>query len=64
MKTKERVMAILATLPPDCSLGDVIYHLHVVRTVERGRADSAAGRTLSHREVELLLWSKFVCADE
>ncbi|MCC6694968.1 MAG: hypothetical protein IT365_04970 [Candidatus Hydrogenedentes bacterium] len=60
MKSKERAMAILAMLPPDCCLEDVIYHLYVVQAIERGQADSAAGRTVAHEEVEAKLREKWL----
>lgn len=51
METKQAVRALLGRLPDDCSIEDVLYHLYVLQEVERGRADIAAGRTISHAEV-------------
>lgn len=51
MTTKERVRDLLDRLPDDCSLDDVLYHLYVVQTIERGLADAEAGRTIPHEQV-------------
>jgi len=52
VEAKEAVRALLDRLPDDCSMDDVLYHLYVLRAIERGQADVAAGRTLSHEQVE------------
>jgi predicted transcriptional regulator len=52
VKVKETVRSLLDRLPENCTLDDVLYHLYVLQSVERGRADVAAGRTVSHEEVE------------
>lgn len=51
MTTKEKVQDLLDRLPDDCSLDDVLYHLYVLQTVDRGLADAEAGRTVPHEEV-------------
>ena len=51
MKTKERVQDLLGRLPEDCSMDDVLYHLYVIRQIDRGLADVEAGRTIPHEEV-------------
>ena len=58
--TKETVRALLDRLPDDCSLDDVLYHLYVIQTVEEGRVDAEAGRTLSHQEVAEALRRKWL----
>ena len=60
MPTKETVRALLDRLPDDCSLEDVLYHLYVIQAVEQGRADAAAGRTVSHQEVSEALRKKWL----
>jgi len=52
VEAKEAVKALLDRLPDDCSMDEVLYHLYVLRAIERGQADVAAGRTLSHEDVE------------
>lgn len=49
---KEDVSKLLATLPDDCSLEDIQYHLSVLQKVERGTKDYEEGRTVSQEEIE------------
>jgi len=51
---------LLDRLPDNCSIDDVLYHLYVLRAIEHGQADVAAGRTLSHEVVESELRSQWV----
>ncbi len=37
---KQSVQALLDRLPDDCSLDNVQYHLYVLQSIERGRADA------------------------
>ena len=60
MKAKETVRELLARLPDDCSLEDILYHLYVVQAIERGLVDAEAGRTISHEEVEERLRRKWL----
>lgn len=60
MTTKEQVRELLDRLPDDCSLDDVLYHLHVVQQIERGLADVEAGRTVPHEEVAESLSRKWI----
>ncbi len=50
-QAKETVLALLEKLPEDSSLDDIMYHLYVIQTVERGRAHARAGRLISHETV-------------
>lgn len=60
MTTKTKVQELLARLPDDCSLEDVLYHLYVIQAIERGLADADAGRTIPHAEVADQLRRKWV----
>ena len=60
MPIKDIVRALLDRMPDDCSLEDVLYHLYVIQAVEQGRADAAAGRTVSHQEVSEALRKKWL----
>lgn len=60
MEAKEAVRALLDRLPDDCSMDDVLYHLYVLRAIERGQADVAAGRTIPHEQVEEELRKKWL----
>jgi len=51
MQAKQAVRQLLDRLPDDCSLDDVLYHLYVVQSVERGLAEAAAGQTIPHERV-------------
>ena len=57
--TKEAVRQLLDRLPDDCSLEEVLYHLYVMRAVEEGREDVAAGRVVPHDEVAEELRSRW-----
>ena len=60
VQAKQTVRELLDRLPDDCSLDDVQYHLYVLQAIERGRADSDAGRTLSHEDVARELRKKWL----
>ena len=51
MKTKDTVRDLLDKLPDDCTLEDVLYHLYVLQTIDRGLADAEAGKTIPHDQV-------------
>ena len=48
---KTEVSKLIDTLPDDCSLDDIQYHLYVLQKVERGLKDGEAGRTFTQEEV-------------
>ena len=47
-------------VPDDCSLEDVQYHLYVVRALEEGEVDEAAGRVIPHEQVAAELRRKWL----
>ena len=49
---KETVRDILNSLPDDCSLQDVQYHLYVVEKIRSGIARAGQEGTLSQKDVE------------
>jgi predicted transcriptional regulator len=49
---KQQVQEILENLPEDASLEDIQYHIYVRQKIEQGLADVAAGRVISHEEVQ------------
>jgi hypothetical protein len=63
MQTKQTVQQILDRLPDDCTIDDVLYHLYVVRSVERGLAEADAGKTISHEQVVEHLRKKWLVGD-
>ncbi len=63
MQTKQTVKQILDRLPDDCSIDDVLYHLYVVRSIERGLADADSGKTIPHQQVVEELRRKWLVGD-
>lgn len=63
MQTKQTVQQILDRLPDDCTIDDVLYHLYVVRSVERGLAEVDAGKTIPHEQVVDDLRKKWLVGD-
>jgi len=49
---KLEVINLLQTLPDNCSLEDIQYHLYVITKLKKSEASIKAEGTLSHREVE------------
>jgi len=52
---KQEVESLLKTLPEDCSLEDIQYHLYVIEKVQRGLAAADSQGTLTQEEVEARL---------
>jgi predicted transcriptional regulator len=63
MQTKQTVRRILDRLPDDCTIEDVLYHLYVIRSVERGLAEADAGKTIPHEQVVEDLRRKWLVGD-
>ena len=49
---KEQAIRIIESLPEDCTLEDIQYHLYVREKVERGIRAIDEGETLSQAEAE------------
>ena len=49
---KERMLDIIQDQPDDSSYDEILRELAFARMVERGLADSDAGRTISSEEME------------
>jgi hypothetical protein len=49
---KDDVRQLLDSLPEDCSLEDIQYHLYVVEKVQRGSRRAEVEGSLSQQEVE------------
>ena len=43
---------MIAALPDDASMEEIVYRLHVIQRIREGLEDIEAGRTVSHEEVE------------
>jgi len=55
MTDKQAVVDALQRLPENASVEEITEELRIMAAVRRGRADVAAGRTKTHREVRNLL---------
>jgi predicted transcriptional regulator len=49
---KERAMRVIQSLPDDCTMEDIQYHLYVRDKVERGLQAIADGRVVPQEEAE------------
>lgn len=49
---KQQVISLLDTLPDDCTLEDIQYHLYVITKLKKSIACADVEGTLSHAEVE------------
>ena len=49
---KEEVRTLLDTLPDECVLEDIQYHLYVVEKIQRGIARADIEESLSQEEIE------------
>jgi predicted transcriptional regulator len=52
MNAKSEALRIIQSLPESASMEDIQYHLYVREKIEKGLADVAAGRVVSHEEVK------------
>ena len=51
-KIKDQAVELIKSLPDDCTLEDIQYHLYVREKVERGMQAIDEGRTVSQEEAE------------
>jgi hypothetical protein len=58
ISVKEEVATLLDSLPDDCSVEDIQYHLYVLEKVRRGleRADSEGSISQDDAEARLSKW--------
>jgi len=57
MTDKQEVIAALDAMPENVSLDEIIEELGIIAAIRRGRADIAAGRFKTQKEVERLVES-------
>jgi len=57
---KQQLASLLHTLPDDCSLEDIQYHLYVIEKISNGVLRAETDGAISHEEVENRL-SKWIC---
>jgi len=49
---KEEAIRLIQSLPEDCSIEDIQYHLYVLQKIENGLAAVDSGRSVSQEDVE------------
>lgn len=49
---REQVIEMISSLPEDCTIEDIQYHLYVREQVERGMRAAESGDVLSQAEME------------
>jgi len=52
---KKEVSKLLESLPDDCALEDIQYHLYVLQKIERGLKDADEGRVYTQKKVERMM---------
>lgn len=52
MGIKEQAVEVIKSLPDDCTLEDIQYHLYVIEKVKRGMQAIEEGRVITQEEVE------------
>ena len=52
MTAKQQVVELLSSLPDDCSLDEIRYHLYLQRKVEAGIRDIETGNVYSQEQAE------------
>jgi predicted transcriptional regulator len=63
METKQAVRELLAKLPDDCTLDDVLYHLYVLQRVSQGLAEAESGELIPHEQVQQELRRRWLLGD-
>lgn len=63
-RAKAAVRQLLDSLPDDCTLEDVQYHLYVMTSVAQGRAEIGEGQGIPHEQVGTELRRKWSRPDE
>jgi len=49
---KDEVQTMINSLPNDCTMEDIQYHLYVIEKIQNGMDDIDQGRTISHEEAK------------
>ena len=49
---KDEAIRLIQSLPDDCSIEEIQYHLYVIQKVEKGLSDIDEGRIVSQEEAE------------
>lgn len=59
-RIKEQAIAMIQSLPDDCTYEDILYHLYVCEKIDQGLQDAEEGRVVSLETMEQRLeqWLK------
>ena len=49
---KDEVQTMINSLPNDCTMEDIQYHLYVIEKIQNGMDDIDQDRTISHEEAK------------
>lgn len=52
VSAKEATLSLIGRLEDDVTFEDIMYELHVLRKIERGRADATEGRTVPYDDAK------------
>lgn len=52
VSAKKATLELVGRLEDDVTFEDIMYELHVLRKIERGRDDAAEGRTVPHDQAK------------
>lgn len=64
MQPKEAVRALLDTLPDDCSIERILYHVYVLQKIEEGEQAIREGKVIPHEKVMQELWDRWARREE
>ena len=57
---KDEVIAMLNTLPSDCTLEDIQYHIYVIEKIKKGMERAEKEGTISNEEADMRLKKWFI----
>jgi predicted transcriptional regulator len=49
---KDEVQTMINSLPNDCTMEDIQYHLYVIEKIQNGMDDIDNGKTISHEKAK------------
>jgi predicted transcriptional regulator len=52
VSNKERVIEAVRELPDEATLEEILEHIAIMASIQRGEADADAGRVVTHDEIK------------
>ncbi len=49
---KDEVQKLIQSLPEDCTLEDIQYHLYVIEKIQHSIKEMDAGKTVTHKDAK------------